>query len=178
MITSAPSGVCHPDSRPLGPLGGGQSPAGGRSARDFLPYSMPRQVASTTPPPGRPPVRISAGVFTPAWKPRACLAILGRSAGPPRRTPTIAARRRWRPSSGRAQPAVGAGRGAASRSTAATHPGRHRERALGWDAFPGPQDAQTADDRATVKSQVALAYIPTSQGVNTSYLLARAYPPD
>jgi hypothetical protein len=65
MITSAPSGVCHPDSRPRGPLGGGQSPAGGRSARDFLPYSMPRQVASTTPPPGRPPVRISAGVIHP-----------------------------------------------------------------------------------------------------------------
>jgi hypothetical protein len=66
MITSAPSGVCHPDSWPLGPLGGGQSPAGGRSARDFLPYSMPRQVASTTPPPGRPPVRISAGVIHPS----------------------------------------------------------------------------------------------------------------
>jgi hypothetical protein len=33
-------------------------------------------------------------------------------------------------------------------------------------SFHGPQDARTADDRATVKPQAAAAYISTSQGVN------------
>jgi hypothetical protein len=36
---------------------------------------------------------------------------------------------------------------------------------------------QGCPDRATVKPQAAKEHIPTSQGVNTPYLLARAYPP-
>jgi hypothetical protein len=38
----------------------------------------------------------------------------------------------------------------------------------------GPQDARTAENRATIKPQAAAACISTSQGANTWYLVARA----
>ncbi len=60
-------------------------------------------------------------------------------------------------------------RGPGTAGCQVVHVRGHEDALAGTSAsFHGPQDARTGDDRATVKPQAAAAYIPTSQGVNTS----------
>ena len=67
-------------------------------------------------------------------------------------------------------------------TAAARAPPQARQYTPAATKTPTPRGAPVATDpgcpdRATVKPQAAKEHIPTSQGVNTPHLLARAYPP-